>query len=71
MENLNTIYINKFLASNNKEKNINIQKEKENLEIIIQNQKKYVNTLKNEIFQYEKQLISKYNYINDLKNKIE
>ena len=53
--------------------NKNLQKEKENLELILEKQEKYVNNLKNKIIKYEKEinkkneeLISKDNYIKQL-----
>lgn len=78
LETLNT----KLKASNIKEKNDflissyqseikNIQKEKENLEIANHNQKQHINSLKNIILKYEKELASKDNNINELKHKVE
>ncbi len=58
--------------------NQNLQKEKENLELILQKQEKYVNNLKNKISKYEKELnkkneeiVSKDNYIKQLTQTIE
>ena len=48
----------------------NIQKEKGNLEIVNQNQKKNLNNLKNIIMKYEKELNIKDIYINELKSTI-
>lgn len=62
---------NNFIISSYQSEIKKIKKEKENLEIANQNQKLHISSLKNIILNYEKELSSKDNNINELKQKVE